>query len=282
MRSEKEMFDLILNFAKNNDLIQAVILNGSRANPNAERDNFMDYDIVYVTEDVAHFIKSKNFINYFGDVLIMQEPDNPEFFTPEVSNKDKYTYLIQFKDGNRIDLTFANPDFAKKICLEDSQTLILMDKNNLLPQISPSSEKSYFIKKPTENEFLACCNEFWWLSTYIAKGLWRKQIIYALEMFTQNVHPEFMKIANWYIGLKNDFGVNSGNYGKYFKKFLSKEMYLNLLQTYPEANPKSVYLSLETMCKLFGRMAKEISGSLGFEYNEKESENVMKYIFKTK
>ena len=33
MRSEQEMLDLILNFAKNDENIRAVLLNGSRANP---------------------------------------------------------------------------------------------------------------------------------------------------------------------------------------------------------------------------------------------------------
>lgn len=281
MRGEKEMFDLILNFAKNNDLIKAVILNGSRANPNAEKDDFMDYDIVFVVDKVLPFIENKSFIKHFGDILIMQEPDNPDLFTPEISNKDKYTYLMQFTDGSRIDLTFANLDFAKKICLEDSQTVILMDKGKFLPKILPPSDGEYVIKKPTKNEFLACSNEFWWLSTYIAKGLWRKQTIYALEMFTQNVHPELMKMIRWYIGLKNNFSVNSGNYGKYFEKFLPNKMYLQLLKTYPGSDEKNIYSSLKIMCRLFDSTAKEISDNLDFGYSLKESENVMKYIFKS-
>lgn len=280
MRSEKEMLGLILNFAENNDFIKAVILNGSRANPNIEKDDFMDYDIVYVVEETLPFIKNKNWINHFGSILIMQEPDDPVLFTPEFSNKDKYTYLMQFSDGNRIDLTFASIDFAKKICLKDSQTIILLDKNKILHKISPPSEKSYFIKKPTKSEFLACCNEFWWLSTYVAKGLWRKQTVYALEMFTQNVHPEFMKMIRWYIGLKNNFSVNSGSYGKYFKKFLPSEMYSKLLKTYPDSNEKSIYLSLRIMCELFNKTAKEISHDLYLRYDVQEAHNVMRYIFK--
>ena len=35
MRSEQEMFDLILSFAKEEERVRAVVLNGSRANPNA-------------------------------------------------------------------------------------------------------------------------------------------------------------------------------------------------------------------------------------------------------
>lgn len=48
MRSEKEMFDLILDIAKGDDRIRAVYMNGSRTNQNAIPDIFQDYDIVYV------------------------------------------------------------------------------------------------------------------------------------------------------------------------------------------------------------------------------------------
>lgn len=56
MRSEKEMFDLILGVAKQDERIRAVYMNGSRANPNAKKDIFQDYDIVYVVKETASFI----------------------------------------------------------------------------------------------------------------------------------------------------------------------------------------------------------------------------------
>ena len=40
MRSEKEMLELIVSTAENNDRIRAVIMSGSRANPNARQDIF--------------------------------------------------------------------------------------------------------------------------------------------------------------------------------------------------------------------------------------------------
>lgn len=94
MRSEKEMFNLIMNFAKSNDSIKAVLLNGSRANPNSVKDEFMDYDIVYVVESTKPFIKNKDWIFYFGKILIMQEPDNSNLFDIEVPNEFKYTNRV--------------------------------------------------------------------------------------------------------------------------------------------------------------------------------------------
>src|SRR5258708_38111157 len=42
MRNEEEMITLILNIAKNDERIRAVLLNGSRVNPNIKKDRFQD------------------------------------------------------------------------------------------------------------------------------------------------------------------------------------------------------------------------------------------------
>ncbi len=279
MRNEEEMFNLILDFAKMNNSIKAVLLNGSRANPNTKKDKFMDFDIVYVVDRTEPFIKNEDFISYFGEILIMQEPDNPNLFVPEYPNEEKYTYLMQFTDGNRIDLTFAVPKFAEKICKEDSQTVVLIDKNNIFSEISSPSDKSYHIKRPSENEFLACCNEFWWLSIYIAKGLWRNQVVYAIEIFNQDVHPEFMKMMRLFVGINNEFNVSIGKYDKYFKELLPSEVYDKVLKTYPTANIENIWTSLKMMCNLFDKFSNKVSIALGFKYDSLQCKDIMDYIF---
>jgi hypothetical protein len=34
----------------------------------------------------------------------------------------------------------------------------------------PSNDMDYHVEKPTEKMFTDCCNEFWWVSTNVAKG----------------------------------------------------------------------------------------------------------------
>lgn len=59
MRTEREMTALILGVAERDARVRAVFMNGSRANPNAPRDIFQDYDIVYVVEETASFRRSR-------------------------------------------------------------------------------------------------------------------------------------------------------------------------------------------------------------------------------
>ena len=59
MRTEKEMFDLLISIAQSDERIRAVYLNGSRTNPNVPKDIFQDYDVVYVVTETKPFIVIK-------------------------------------------------------------------------------------------------------------------------------------------------------------------------------------------------------------------------------
>lgn len=52
MHSEQEMLDLSLKTARSDERIRVVIMNGSRANLDAPRDPFQDFDVVYLVSDV--------------------------------------------------------------------------------------------------------------------------------------------------------------------------------------------------------------------------------------
>ena len=134
MRNEKEMYDLILGIAKSDERIRAVILNGSRANPNAASDVFQDYDIVYIVTEMVSFKSEPAWIDRFGEMMIMQLPDDMD--DPPPGDNDSYGYLMQFADGNRIDLTLF-PAARLDELGEDSLSVLLLDKDNL--QISISS-----------------------------------------------------------------------------------------------------------------------------------------------
>ena len=103
MRSEQEMLELILSTAENDDRIRAVIMNGSRTNPNARRDVFQDFDIAYLVTDVDSFRNDHAWINRFGELMILQMPEAMK--DPPPMNDERFSYLMQFTDGNRIDLT---------------------------------------------------------------------------------------------------------------------------------------------------------------------------------
>ena len=147
MRTEQEMLERILHFAQEREDIKAVYMNGSRANPKAPKDILQDFDIVYVVESTAPYIQDKSWIPFFGEIAVMQEPDDKDFWDNNSSPEKQYAYLLQFMDGNRIDLTFQSLQTARETYGKDSLTKILLDKDQLLPSLPPPDDSSYRIKK---------------------------------------------------------------------------------------------------------------------------------------
>jgi len=277
MRTESEIKKLILNTAINDDRIRTVLLNGSRANSKITPDTFQDFDIVYIVKDINSFTNDHNWINIFGEKVILQMP---ELMGNEVSKNFSFSYLMQFKDGNRIDLTLFPIEKFETDFKQDSLTIVWLDKDNLFPDNIISSDKDYHIKKPSEKEFLDTCNEFWWVSTYVAKGLARNEITYAKEMLETIVRPMFMNIVKWKIGSENDFSVSFGAAGKHVEKYLTKSDYEKLLSTYSDFEVDNNWNSLFVMSELFGEFAKEVSEKMGFNYNIEEENNTVEYLKK--
>jgi aminoglycoside 6-adenylyltransferase len=275
MRSEIEMYDLILDIANNDERIRAVILNGSRANPNAPSDIFQDFDIVYIVSNLDSFKSDPAWINSFGERMIMQLPDDMN--DPPPGDWPSYAYLMQFADGNRIDLTLFPNDMLDEL-EKDSLSVLLVDKDGIIESFLPPSERDYLPKPPTDKAFADCCNEFWWVSTYVAKGLWRQEITYAKMMLDEYVRPQMMKMLVWQIGIQTEFKINLGKGGKYFKKYLEFEQWEQLKATYADANYDHTWDSLDQMCQIFRSSSRFVAQHFGFKYPHEEDQKVSAHL----
>jgi aminoglycoside 6-adenylyltransferase len=171
MRSADEIKKLTIDFADSDDRIRAVLLNGSRANPNIKPDLFQDFDIVLIVKELEAFINNHNWTSCFGEKLIFQLPNEMSLNEDGNVKELTFTYLMLFTDGNRIDLTLFPLENFKSDFKLDSLTLVWLDKDNLFSNIPNPTDNDYHIQKPSEKYFLDVCNEFWWVTTYVAKGL---------------------------------------------------------------------------------------------------------------
>lgn len=275
MRSEQQLFDLILNTARDDARIRAVILNGSRANPNAPRDIFQDFDIVYLVTDLAPFRHNLEWIQRFGELMILQLPD--EMQDPPPGDDSGFTYLMQFMDGNRIDLGIYPLSQAAERT-SDSLSVLLLDKDGVVGPLDSPSERDYLPRPPTAKQFTDCCNEFWWVCPYVAKGLWREEILYARYMLDQVLREQLMKMLVWHIGVQTGFRHNPGKFGKYFQRYLEPELWRMLEATYAGAGYELTWNALFAMGDLFEQIGMAVAGRCGFDYPQGDAARVQAHL----
>jgi aminoglycoside 6-adenylyltransferase len=281
MRSETEMLELITSTAQADERIRAVIMNGSRANPNAPRDIFQDYDIVYIVTDVEPFMNDPGWIAQFGEIMIMQMPE--AMGDPPPAGDGTFAYLVQFADGNRLDLTLF-PLARLSEMARDSLSVLLLDKGNgpggngIITPFPPPSEADYLPRPPTARAYADCCNEFWWLCPYIAKGLWRQEMVCARHVLDSLARGQLMKMLTWHVGISTDHAVNPGSYGKNLHRYLAPHMWALLQDTYADADDGHTWDALFAMCALFRTAALGVADSFGFDYPHDDDQRVSAHL----
>lgn len=275
MRSEQEMLELIINTARGDERIRAVVLGGSRANPHARRDIFQDFDVAYFVTDVDSFRDERAWINRFGEIMILQLPEAME--DPPPLNDGRFTYLMQFTDGNRIDLTIF-PVARLVEFKRESLSLLLLDKDGIFEPFPAPGESDYLPRPPDAKVFFDCCNEFWWVCTNVAKGLWREEIIYAKYMLDQIVRGQLRKMLDWHVGVTTEFLRGPGSHGKYLKQYLEPELWEMLEKTYSDAGYENTWDALFMTCDLFRMAANRVAEHFGFEYPRVDDEKVSAHL----
>ena len=279
MRTEKQIISLIFSIAKSDERIRAVILNGSRTNKNLVKDEFQDFDLIYVVNELESFKIEANWIDIFGKRIILQKPNSMKLDGPASKiREDEIVYLMLFEDLNRIDLTLI--EVKNKSKCKDSLNKILLDKDGLFETNQEPTDRDYWIIKPTQKEFTDCCNEFWWVSTYVVKGLAREELIYAKEMLENPVRQMFMKMLSWNIAFDFGFKINLGKFNKFLKQHIDIDLWTQILKTYPDLNKVNIWESLLLMSELFDKVSKELSEKLELNYNIEEANNLKKYLQK--
>jgi aminoglycoside 6-adenylyltransferase len=276
-RTEKEILNLIHKFAELDKRIRVVIMNGSRANPNIQKDIFQDYDIACYVTDVKPYLIEKDVVPFFGETIIVEQP-NLGSWPPGDADGSYHNYNIQFLDGNRIDLSFLSIEKLKEN-IKDSLSIALIDKDNLCSNIPPASERSYFISEPSNDQFIGCCNAFYFaIGSHIPKTIWRKQLP-LLKFYIEGWLREPVQLMlSWEIGLKTGFSKSIGAKGKYLQKFLEPTKWELYLQTYVDSDFENIWDSLLLFFEIFTQSATFIAKEYDFIFPEETANKVLLFL----
>lgn len=275
MRTPEEFMDLVLTFARENEHIRMVGMEGSRVNKNIPVDSFQDFDITYFVDDIGAFTENDGWLSFFGDIVMMQKPEDMELFPAE---EEGYSYLILFDDYNKMDLTLLEMKQIHDYLQGDGLRTILLDKDGRVPEKIVPSDREYWLKKPGSRSFDDCCNEFWNLTIYVTKGLCRGEILYAIDHL-HLLRNELLRMLSWKVGMEYGFGFSVGKNYKFISRYLAEETWDMLMSTYREDSYENMWKALFTCHALFRNTALECAAVWEYSYPEYDR-NVSRYVDK--
>ena len=263
-RSEAQMLRLISQTAETLQ-VEAVAMSGSRTDTKAPKDEFQDYDVVYVVDDLDNLTSDLSWLDPFGKRIIEQH---------NVLGNHRL-YLMLFEDGNRIDLTLCPTEYLQEWVDSEAGFTVLEDKKGLFEPYFPSPQR-FWTSPASAIDFEKACNEFWWVSAYVVKGICRNQIIYATDHLYGICQQELLKVLAWQVA--SDKGtVDVGKNYKYLFNYLPAEKEKGFSALLDFSSKEKITQSLFSTMQLFHQEAQSLAHKMGFDYKKDVAEKMIEY-----
>lgn len=263
-----------------NDGVRAVLLTSSRTNSNAPVDALSDHDVILYVTDADRFDAQDHWLNAFGAVLVQFREPRTHDGMPE------YSRLVLYTDGTKIDFTIISIEHlrlvAKAATLPDYLDVgysVLVDKDRLTGTLSQPTYRAHIPTRPTPEEYQTLVKGFWWETTYVAKNLWRDELMQARYCLDAVMRYDLLRrMLEWYVEIGRDWSWKPGVSGRGLKGALPPEIWSALEETFVDASIEANWQALFRTTALFREIASDVATSLGYEYPQGLDSGVTAYL----
>ena len=281
MISHESIIQQLQQWAAEEPSVRAVVLTSSRAIPYAHTDAFSDYDVILALTNIEPFYEDGAWLETFGSVLAV-------YRDPLISDRgfQRSAYVTQYEDSLKIDFSLWPVELLKQIASEpqlprefDAGYKVLLDKDHLTDGLQPPTYKGYIPKPPTEEEYQALIESFFLDTAYVAKFLWRDDVVAAKYILDHSLkHQHLLIMLGWRIEIDHDWALKLAPYGRGLKRWLPPDLWAQFEETYTGADLSSNWLALFRSIDVMRRVAVEVGDSLGYRYPEQLERRVLAYL----
>jgi len=278
---EQTVIHRLIQWAEKQESVRAMLLYGSRANPEAAIDIFSDYDVLLAVTNVHRFFADDHWLSDFGRVLVV-------FRNPIGLHHgfESFGFITHYEEGVKIDYGFYPVEYLAWAAQEpklpddlDNGYLVLLDKDHLTAELKPPTCTAFIPSPPTEQEYVAVVEEFFNDSAYVAKHLWRDNL-FSVKLSLDHIMKLhcLRKMLEWRMEIDHNWLVKPGAYGKGLKKRIEPEVWSELETTYVGAGSDENWDALFRTIGLFRRVAREVADHLGYAYPYDMDQRVVTYL----
>jgi aminoglycoside 6-adenylyltransferase len=274
--SDDPVLRRISEWAKRRDDVRVVLLTSSRARADARIDRFSDYDIMLFLSGPSALATDAGWLNELGRVLVT--------FDDIV---DSYSMrLVLFEDGTKIDFALGSLGVLERIVSERQLPAILdvgfrvvLDKDGLAARLPSPTCTAHVPRPPTAREFADLVREFWWETTYVAKQLWRDELLPAKHSLDTVIALGLLRrLLEWHIETGRDWRVRPGDLGRGLAKQLDPATWSELASVFAGSRLEDNWDALFRAMQLFRRIARDVADRLALEYPMDLDARVTAYV----
>jgi aminoglycoside 6-adenylyltransferase len=256
----------ILAWAEAEDAVRVVVLTSARASADGPPDELSDYDVIVALEDIDQFDAAAA----YGAPAARWNDEHV------VHGTTTFFRGVVYDDAVKVDWTLW-PANVPALVAEHGLThgldvgyRVLLDKDGATARWARPTYRAHIPRKPTEAEYVALVEEFWWSATSIAKARARgEQFFLRFVLDVDMTHGVLRRMLEWLIESARGWEWKPGAHGRGIERELPVDLAAELA---------AAHGSVERTVALFRRAAREVGNALGYTYPQRADDVVSAYI----
>lgn len=264
-----------VDWAKQEDTVRTVILEGSRAREEQRVDRFSDYDInLYVTE-VTPLFNNTDWIHQIHPVWAIEKNAEADGIT---------TCLTIFEGGYGIDFKLMPAallrTFVELQVLPDEYHRgyqVILDKDKLTEDLPKPALKPIPRKRPGQEEFVYTVTVFWFELFYLVKYL-RRQDLWQVKIRDTGIKKRLLEMLEWHAWASHDWRYDTWMEGKNMRSWVDPQKWEGLFELYARFDPEDSWRAVQKLMPYFRDLAKETANLLTFEYPDHIDQSISQFI----
>lgn len=263
----------ILESAKSDDDIRAIIAIGSTTRSDVKADEYSDLDLFIITTNVEPWY-SGEYPEKFGNVAISFIEDTLG------GGKERRCIFDEDKDVDMIALTPEQFETAVKEGVAqwvmNRGYEILYDEMNYGDFLREHIKHSVTAPSMSEDEFVNMINDFFFHNIWAYKKLKRGEI-WAAKMNVDNYHKTYLLKAIELYRYKKE-GVDVWHEGRFIDKWAGEEIVSELAECFAHYDKEDILRALKKTHELFVRITRELAQMEEYKYPDEAEKCAKAYL----
>ena len=239
-------------------------------------DLLSDYDVILFVDDPAGF---DGWESAYGRPLARWGDESTRYGTPTVFHG------VVYDDWVKVDWSIWPTALLERIAAEplhaqlDVGYRVLLDRTGATSRWPEATYRAHIPSPPTQAELDALAEELWWSASYVAKYLWRGEVVAA--KFALDIDMKLgvlRRFLEWRIEIAHGWSVKPGKIGRGLERLLDPGTAAELAATYVGSGIDENWEALFATARLFRRVATEVSDALGLVYPQELDRKATRYL----
>lgn len=257
----------VLDWARRQDGLGAVILAGSRARKGAAVDAASDYDVDVFVAEPERYDSSSAWLEEIAQVWVILPPSEGG----EEDGGRRITRQAFFAGGLKADIWIRPTEALAGLAdgglddLYERGYVVLAYPSGLASRLPAPSGRSPRLRPPTATDLLAVCSEFWFEAAHIPAYLARGEL-WIVKFRDGTMKRMLLRLIEWDALARLGPEADVWHVGTRMREWAAPDMWDELHRCYGRFDAEDAFAAFQATLSLFSKLSRRVAASFGLDH----------------